>query len=152
MATMQCDIVTQERVLFSGQVNAVSLPGTEGRMGILPNHSALLTSLGFGEIILRTGDQEQYFAVGGGFAEVQPEKVVVLADTAEHAEEIDIDRAERARARAEKFMKEGVPEDPERYAQFRASLQRAQIRIDVARRRRRRTTLPTLGEKSEDES
>lgn len=152
MATMQCDIVTQERVLFSGQVNAVSLPGTEGRMGILPNHSALLTSLGFGEIILRTGDQEQYFAVGGGFAEVQPEKVVVLADTAEHAEEIDIDRAERARARAEKFMKEGVPEDPERYAQIRASLQRAQIRIDVARRRRRRTTLPTLGEKSEDES
>jgi F-type H+-transporting ATPase subunit epsilon len=149
---MQCDIVTQERVLFSGQVNAVSLPGTEGRMGILPNHSALLTSLGFGEIILRTGDQEQYFAVGGGFAEVQPEKVVVLADTAEHAEEIDIDRAERARARAEKFMKEGVPEDPERYAQIRASLQRAQIRIDVARRRRRRTTLPTLGEKSEDES
>lgn len=152
MATIQCDIVTQERVLFSGDVSSVSLPGTEGRMGILPNHSALLTSLGFGEIIIRTGDQEQYFAVGGGFAEVQPEKVVVLADSAEHAEEIDIDRAERARARAEKFMKEGVPEDPERYAQIRASLQRAQIRIDVARRRRRRTTLPTLGERQEEES
>jgi F-type H+-transporting ATPase subunit epsilon len=69
----------------------------------------------------------------------------VLADSAERAGEIDVDRAEQARARAEKYMKEGVPEDPERYAQIRASLQRAQIRIDVARRRRRRTRLPSVG-------
>jgi F-type H+-transporting ATPase subunit epsilon len=71
-----------------------------------------------------------------------------LADSAEQADEIDIERAEKARARAEKYMAEGVPEDPERYAQIRASLQRAQIRIDVARRRRRRA-LPTY--KSQEE-
>ena len=152
MATFHCDIVTQEKMVFSGEVDTVSLPGTEGRMGILPNHSALLTTLGYGEVIVRTDGREEFFAIGGGFAEVQPDKVVVLADSAEHAEEIDIERAEKARERAEKFMKEGVPEDPERYAQIRASLQRAQIRIDVARRRRRRPLVPTLGRLPADES
>lgn len=151
MATIQCDIVTQERQVFSGAARSVSLPGTEGRMGILPNHSPLLTALGYGEVIVRTDDREEYFAIGGGFAEVQAERVVVLADSAERAGEIDIERAEKARARAEKFMREGVPEDPERYAQIRASLQRAQIRIDVARRRRRRrAAIPTLGGAEED--
>ncbi len=143
---MQCDIVTQERTVFSGEVSSVSLPGTEGRMGILPNHSALLTTLGFGEVIVRPLDgDEEFFAIGGGFAEVQPTKIVVLADSAEQAEEIDLERAERARERAEQLMKEGVPEDPDRYAQIQASLMRAQIRLDVGRRRsgRRRRTLPT---------
>jgi F-type H+-transporting ATPase subunit epsilon len=135
---IQCDIVTQERTVFSGEVDAVNLPGSEGRMGILPNHTALLTTLGYGEVIVRTNDQEEYFAIGGGFAEIQPDHVIILADSAEYAAEIDIERAIEARARAEKFMAEGVPEDPERYAQIRASLARAQIRVDVARRRRRR--------------
>lgn len=135
---MQCDIVTQEKTVFSGQVTAVNLPGTEGRMGVLPNHSPMLTTLGFGEVLVRTEDQEEYFAIGGGYAEIQPDKVIILADSAESAAEIDVDRAEEARRRAEQLMKEGVPEDPERYAQIRASLQRAQIRIDVARRRRHR--------------
>ena len=149
---MYCDIVTQERLVFSGEVKSVNLPGTEGRMGILPKHSALLTTLGFGEVIVHPPEgEEQYFAIGGGFAEVQPEKVIVLADSAEQADEIDIKRAEQARARAEKYMAEGVPEDPERYAQIRASLQRAQIRIDVARKRRRIPTMPTLrGTEQED--
>jgi F-type H+-transporting ATPase subunit epsilon len=138
---LQCDIITQEKTVFSGQVDAVNLPGSEGRMGILPNHTALLTTLGYGEVIVRTAGEEEFFAIGGGFAEVQPDRVIILADSAEHAEAIDIVRAERARKRAEKFMAEGVPEDPERYAQIRASLQRAQIRIDVAHRRRRRATL-----------
>jgi F-type H+-transporting ATPase subunit epsilon len=152
MAKIQCEIVTQERQVFSGAVNTVSLPGSEGRMGILPNHAPLLTALGYGEVIVRTDDREEYFAIGGGFAEVQPERVVVLADSAEQAEEIDIERAERARTRAEKFMREGVPDDPERYAQIRASLQRAQIRIDVARRRRRRPTISRLSGTSEEDS
>ncbi|MCA9962752.1 MAG: ATP synthase F1 subunit epsilon [Anaerolineales bacterium] len=143
---MQCDIVTQERSVFSGQVKSVSLPGTEGRMGILPNHSALLTTLGYGEVMIRPtdSDQELYFAIGGGFAEVQPDKIIVLADSAEHADEIDLVRAEQARARAEQFMKEGVPEDPERYAQIQASLRRAQIRIDVSRRRGHRRAMPGM--------
>ena len=149
---MHCDIVTQERSVFSGEVRYVSLPGSEGRMGILPNHSAMLTTLGFGEVIVRNLEgNEEYFAIGGGFAEVQPDKVVVLADSAEHAAEIDVERAEKARQRAEKYMAEGVPEDPERYAQIRASLQRAQIRIDVARRRRRRATMPTLGSSQQED-
>lgn len=143
---MQCNIVTQERTVFSGEVRSVSLPGTEGRMGILPNHSALLTTLGYGEVIVRPvdSDEEAYFAIGGGFAEVQPDKIIVLADSAEHADEIDLERAEKAREQAEQMMKEGVPEDPERYAQIQASLRRAQIRLDVSRRRGRRRAMPGM--------
>ena len=144
--TIQCDIVTQERLVFSQQVASVSLPGTEGRMGILPNHSALLTTLAFGEVLVRhPNGEEEFFAIGGGYAEVQPDKVVVLADSAEQAEEIDVERAERARERAERAMKEGVTDDPDRYAQIQASLMRAQIRLDVGRRRagRRRREMAT---------
>lgn len=139
---LQCEIVTQERTVFSGQVDTVNLPGSEGRMGILPNHTPLLTTLDFGEVIVRTGGQEEFFAIGGGFAEVQPDKVIVLADSAEHVAEIDVQRAEEARRRAEKLMSEGVPEDPDYYAQVRASLQRAQVRLDVARRRHRHSAVP----------
>lgn len=125
-------------------------------MGILPNHSALLTTLSFGEVSVRhENGEEEHFAIGGGYAEVQPDKVVVLADSAEQAEEIDIERAERARERAEQAMKEGVSEDPDRYAQIQASLMRAQIRLDVGRRRagrRRREMAAGLGAPPEDES
>ena len=141
----QCDIVTQERAVYSDQVDYVSLPGAEGRMGVLPNHSATLTALSFGEVIVRKGGEEEYFAVGGGYAEIQPEKVVVLADSAESAEEIDIDRAQAARDEAAQAMRDGVPEDPARYAMIEAALRRAQVRIDVSRRRssgRRRRQMP----------
>jgi len=140
---IQCEIVTQERMVFSGDVDSVNLPGSEGRLGILPNHTPLLTTLSYGEVIVRQGGEDKYFAVGGGFAEIQPTKVIILADSAEYAEEIDIRRAMLARERAEKMMAEGVPEDPERYAQIRASLQRAQIRLNVAQRRRRSSAMPT---------
>ncbi|MFN2135378.1 MAG: F0F1 ATP synthase subunit epsilon [Candidatus Promineifilaceae bacterium] len=139
---IQCDIITQERTVFSGEVDSVNIPGSEGRMGILPKHTALLTTLDFGEVIVRTGGLEEYFAIGGGFAEVQPDHVTILADSAEHADEIDLERAERARERAQKLIAEGVPEDPEIYAQIRASLLRAQARLDVSRRRRIRA-MPT---------
>ena len=142
----QCDIVTQERSVYSGQVDYVSLPGTEGRMGVLPKHSATLTALSFGEVMVRTGEEEEFFAVGGGYAEIQPNKVVILADSAEQADEIDLERAEAARERAREVMEAGVPEDPARYAQIQAALHRAQIRIDVQMRRghgRRRSRLPT---------
>ena len=139
---LQCDIITQERTVFSEQVDSVNLPGTEGRMGILPNHSPLLSTLDFGEVMVRKSGQEEYFAIGGGFVEVQPDHVIVLADSAEQADEIDIERAERARQQAEQVMREGVPEDPDRLAQIQASLMRAQIRIDVGRRRRRQRAMP----------
>lgn len=134
---IQCDIVTQERLVFSGDVDSVNLPGTEGRMGILPNHSPLLTALDFGEVIVRRGGREEYFAIGGGFLEVQPDKVTILADSAEQADEIDVERAERARLQAEEIMRTGVKDDPDRIAAVRASLLRAQARVEVGRRRRR---------------
>lgn len=154
--SIQCDIVTQERTVFSQQVASVSLPGTEGRMGILPNHSALLTTLDFGDVWVRhTDGEEEHFAIGGGYAEVQPDKVVILADSAEQAEEIDLERAEQARERAQQAMQEGVVDDPDRYAQLQASLMRAQIRLDVGRRhagRRRRemATGPTSPRQDEE--
>jgi len=146
---VQCDIVTQEKSVFSGEVDYVSLPGTEGRMGILPNHSPLLTTLAHGEVMVKQNDEQIFYAVGGGFAEIQPDKIIVLADSAEASEEINIERAQKARERAEKFMTEGVPEDPEHYAQIRASLLRAQVRIDVAHRHRRHSALPTGRDMSE---
>lgn len=134
---IQCDIVTQERIVFSGPVDSVNLPGTMGRMGILPNHSPLLSTLDFGEVMVRVGGREEYFAIGGGLAEIQPDHVTILADSAEQADEIDLARAERAREHAEQLMREGVPQDPEALRQMRASLLRAQARLDVGRRRRR---------------
>jgi F-type H+-transporting ATPase subunit epsilon len=154
---IQCDIITQERTVFSETVDYVSLPGTEGIMGILPNHAPLLTSLSFGEVMVRRGADEQFFAIGGGFAEVQPTGVIILADSAEHAEEIDLERAERARVHAEEAMKDGAsPEEAARYAQIDAALKRAQIRIDVSLRRssvrrRRRLGMPELSGTEEEE-
>ena len=148
---IQCDIVTQERTVFTGQVDSVNLPGTEGRMGILPDHSPLLTTLDFGEVVVRHGGQEEYFAIGGGFVEIQPDHVIVLADSAERAEEIDVERAAQARQEAEQVMKEGVPEDPEHYAQIRASLLKAQVRLDVGRRRRRQRAMPAGGYREREE-
>lgn len=145
--TMKCEIVTQERTVFSGDVDAVNLPGAEGRMGILPNHTALLTTLEFGEVVVRHQGEEEYFAVGGGFVEVQPDKIIVLADSAEHAEEIDLELAEEARRQAEEAMQRGV-EDPQREEQIRASLMRARIRLDVGQRRtgrRRRSAMAAGG-------
>jgi F-type H+-transporting ATPase subunit epsilon len=149
---IQCDIVTQERTVFSEEVDYVSLPGTEGIMGILPNHAPLLTALIFGEVMVRKQGDEEFFAIGGGFAEIRPSQVIVLADSAEQAEEIDLDRAQKAREEAEKAMAEGgVSEDAARYAQIDAALRRAQIRIDVSRRRgRRRRSMPMGGGFEED--
>lgn len=153
---MQCDIITQERTVFSGEVDALNLPSPEGRMGVLPNHMVMLTSLGFGEVIVRRGDTEELFAIGGGFAEILPDKVTILADSAEEAEEIDVQRAQQAREEAEKAMREGIPEDSERYAQIEAALKRAQVRIKVSRQvtGRRQRAMPegqTPGGRREEE-
>jgi F-type H+-transporting ATPase subunit epsilon len=134
---IRCEIVTQEKLVYSHDVESVNLPGIEGRMGILPNHSSLLTVLDFGEIIIRRNGQEEYFAIGGGFAEVQPDKVIILADSAEHAEEIDEQRAAAARVRAEQQMADGVKDDSHNYALIEQSLRRANIRLDISKRRKR---------------
>ncbi len=152
---IQCDIITQERTVYSEQVDYVSLPGSEGIMGILPKHAPLLTALAFGEVMVRKDGDEEYFAIGGGFAEVRPDQVIVLADSAEQADEIDFERAQQARERAVEAMKAGVSEDSAAYAQIEAALRRAQIRIDVSRRRRsskprRRLGAELAGEEKEE--
>ena len=133
MATLHLEIVTQEKRLFSGDVDMVTAPGGEGEMGILPHHAPLLTTLKEGVLRVKQGGGEEYFSIGGGFMEVQPDHVIVLADVAEHADEIDIARAEEARQRAELMLKER-PAGADIQAAL-AALRRAQIRVAVAQKR-----------------
>ena len=130
------EIVTPERELFSDQVDAVVCPGIDGELGILPHHAPLLTTLGFGELRIRRGGEEEFFAIAGGFLQVRPDKVVVMAETADMASEIDVEKALEARREAEQALSEGF-EEPADLARARAALQRALIRIRVAERHRR---------------
>lgn len=144
MATLSVEIVTNERIVFSeNDVEMVSAPGTDGVLGILPNHAPLVTTLSAGELRVRKGGTEQSMVVFGGFMEVTPSKVIVLADVAERVEEIDVQRAEAARRRAEEAIARGGGETAD-LAQVEAQLQRAQIRIRISDRRRqgRRSELP----------
>ena len=130
------EIVTPERAVFSDEVDSVVCPGIEGELGVLPHHAPLLTTLGFGELRIRKGGQEELFAIAGGFLQVRPDKVVVMAETADLASDIDLAKAEEARKEAELALSEGFDE-PADLARARASLQRALLRIRVAERRHR---------------
>jgi F-type H+-transporting ATPase subunit epsilon len=134
--TLLLEIVTPERQVFSDEVDGVVCPGVEGELGILPHHAPLLTTLGFGELRIRRGNEEEFFAIAGGFLQVRPDKVVVMAETADMASEIDLEKAQEARREAEQALAEGF-EEPADLARARASLQRALLRIRVAERRRR---------------
>lgn len=134
--TIRCEIVSQDRQVFQGDVDMVVLPGKEGIMGILPNHSPILTVLQFGLITVRTKGREEHFTVAGGFAEVQPDQVTVLADAAENVAEIDINRAEAAKRRAEEILKEGPEQDPDTYLAIQAALRRSNLRLEAARKYR----------------
>ena len=133
---IQLEIVTPERLAFSDEVDSVVLPGSEGELGVLPHHAPLVSTLGIGELRIRKGGQEELFAIAGGFLQVRPDKVVVMAETADMASEIDIEKAEEARREAERALAEGF-EEPADLARARASLQRALLHIRVAERRRR---------------
>ena len=134
---IRCEIVSQDKTLYEGDVDIVVLPGTSGVMGILPKHAPLLTTLNFGVVKVRIGDEEKNFAVAGGVAEVQPDIVTVLADRAENIEEIDIARAEAAQGRAKEYMEEGPPPDTDRYLAMSAALRRSNLRLDAVKRYRR---------------
>jgi F-type H+-transporting ATPase subunit epsilon len=121
------DIVTPEKRLVSMAVDEVVLPGSEGSLGVLPGHAPLLTALQIGELMYRRGHVRHYVAVARGFVEVLPERVTVLAEIAERAEEIDRERAERARERALTRLKGRDPDTDFRRAQF--ALQKALIRL-----------------------
>lgn len=136
--TIRCEIVSQDRTVFEGDVDIVILPGVAGEMGILPHHAPVLTILKYGVIKIRQGGKEELFAVAGGMAEVQPEIVTILADAAENIEDIDITRAKAARKRAEDALAKIKPEDDQdAYLTMEAALRRSNLRLDVARRYRK---------------
>jgi F-type H+-transporting ATPase subunit epsilon len=133
---LQLDIVTPERLAYSDEVDEVVVPGSQGELGILPHHAPLVTTLGVGELRIKKGGTEEAFAVVGGFLQVRPDRVVVMAETADMASEIDLERAQAARREAEKTLEAGFVE-PADLAIARAALQRALLHIRVAERRRR---------------
>ncbi len=134
--TIQLEIVTPERLAYSDAVDAVVLPGSEGELGVLPHHAPLVTTLGTGELRIRKGGQEESFAIIGGFLQVKPDRIVVMAETADMAAEIDLERANEARREAEKALESGFHEGAD-LAVARAALQQALLRIRVAERRHR---------------
>ena len=134
--TLHVEVVTAERELYNGEADIVSAPGSEGRLGILPRHAALLTTLIPGELNIKLGGAEEPLFVSGGFLEVSNNSVTILADTAEHAEEIDQARAEAARRRAQEHL-EQAESNAER-AELLGALERSMSRIRVAELARRR--------------
>ena len=118
----------------------VIAPGSEGYLGILPHHAPLLTALGPGEFRVKKGGVEEVLAVFGGFMDVRPDRVIVLTDAAEHAEQIDTVRAQAARARAQETLAQAATLSAADEARARAELQRALVRIRVGERRRSRRT------------
>ncbi|MFC1897052.1 F0F1 ATP synthase subunit epsilon [Chloroflexota bacterium] len=138
MANLRLDIVTAERTVFSEDVNVLIAPGLEGELGILPHHAPLMTMLKSGELRIIQGENEFFLAISGGFLEVRSDKVTILADAAERAEEIDIARAEEAKRRAEEELSH--PRTKIDVAQAGAALRRSLIRIQVGQKRRRRPT------------
>jgi len=136
MPSIRLDIVTAERVVYSDDVDVVIAPGVEGQLGILPHHAPLMTTLQPGELRVRKGGEESSLAISGGFLEVRPDRIIVLADAAERAEEIDIARAEEAKRRAEQRLADrhalGLDEH-----RAEAALRRSLCRLQVVQKRRK---------------
>ena len=132
--TIRCEIVSQDRTVFQGDVDIVVLPGAAGEMGILPHHAPVLTILKYGVIKIRRAGQEELFTVAGGLAEVQPDIVTVLADAAENVKDIDVTRAQAAKKRAEDALAGLKPEDHDAYLRMEAALRRSNLRLDMVRR------------------
>jgi F-type H+-transporting ATPase subunit epsilon len=128
--SLSVEVVIPEKRLVSETVNEVVLPGSEGSLGVLPGHAPLLTGLATGELVLKRGETRHYLSVVGGFAEVLPDRVTVLAEIAERAEDIDGERAGRARDRALDRLRGNQPDID--FDRAQVALQKALIRIQVA--------------------
>lgn len=139
MSSLKIDIVTAERIVYSEDADAVIAPGVEGQLGILPHHAPLMTTLQAGELRVRRGGEEDTLAISGGFLEVRPDRVIVLADSAERAEEIDEARAEAAKKRAEERLAAKHPGLDE--ARVEMALRRAMARLTVVEKIKRRRKL-----------
>lgn len=137
MKDLNLKIVTPEKVVLSDRVNQVSLDTVMGQITILPNHIPLVSQLVAGEVVVKKdGKNEDWMAVSGGFVEVLPDGVVILADTAEYAHDIDEERAEAGRKQAEELLKEKVVDEAD-YTMVAAKLQKELARLKVVRRRRK---------------
>ena len=142
MAQLTVEIVTAERQVVTDQADMVIAPTTQGTIGILPRHAPLVTSLIPGVLVLKKGNIEEELAVSGGFLQVSQNRVLVLADTAERAEEIDEQRATEARAKAEAALKEALSRPGSVQSEAaRIALYRSLARLNVVQRRRRRTSM-----------
>jgi F-type H+-transporting ATPase subunit epsilon len=133
--TFLLEVVTPLRLVLSREVEEITAPGAEGEFGVLSGHTPFFTTLKIGEVMYRADKAQQHMAVTWGFVEVLPERVTILAEAAELSPEIDVERARRAKERAEKELKQLTPEDKEFYASM-AALERAMNRLSVASRRR----------------
>ena len=130
---LHLEIVTSERTVFSGEADMVTVPGAGGVMGVLPHHAPVLSTLKPGELKVKVGNDVLEFAIGGGFVDISNNQVIILADSAERADEIDMARADAARARAEDMLK-NPPPNKDDILQLEASLRRSRIRLNVAQR------------------
>lgn len=140
MAKLSIEVVTGERVVYEAtDVDMVVAPGSEGSLGILPGHASLISLLANGELRVKKGGMEESIVVFGGFIEVTHNKVIILADTAERSSEIDLERAEAARTRAEDARKNRS--DTVSAAEAEASLRRAAVRLRIGQRRRGRSSI-----------
>jgi F-type H+-transporting ATPase subunit epsilon len=143
MAGLQLTVVTAERALLDeGEIDFISAPGARGRLGILPQHAPLLTALEAGDLYYRRSGEEHHFAVSGGFMQVAENRVIVLADTAERADEIDESRAEESRQRAAEMLRRKDELTQEELQRAETSLRKAATRLKVSRYRRQRTGPP----------
>ncbi len=133
MSVINLKIITPERIVFEGEIDQATLPVSDGEVTILPKHRSYIASLKIGEIMIKKGSEENSIAVAGGFLEFADDKLVVLADEAERAEEIDIAKAEEARARAED-LKNRVLQDETEYARVVAALELEMSKIKIAKK------------------
>jgi F-type H+-transporting ATPase subunit epsilon len=135
--TVRCEIVSQDRMVFQGDVDIVVVPGVMGEMGILPHHAPLLSTLKYGILKVRYQGQEEIFTVAGGLVEGQPDLITVLADSAENVEEIDVSRAAAAKKRAEDMLMAGPPPNTDSYLAMESALRRSNLRLSAVERYRR---------------
>lgn len=144
------EVVTQEKKVFEErEADIVVVPGSEGEMGILPRHAPVLTTMGFGELVVRKGNREERFVIYGGVVDVRPDKVVVLADLAESSYELDEQRIESARQRAQQLLEKGVPEAENRVAAL--ELRRAELALKVRSKIRSRGSVLRIVEDNDAE-
>lgn len=147
---LHVELVTQERKVFEEpNADMVIVPGSEGEMGVLPHHAPVLTTLGFGELIIRKGGAEERFAVYGGVVDIRPDRVIVLADLAESSFALDFDAIEQARQRAQAALQQGVP--PEENREAALALRRAELATRIQRKIQQRGSIMRIIEDEDEE-